>query len=387
MANVIDNTNGINIGQLHNMLYRFIKLKKPFMIKGAPGIGKSDSVRQATQKCALELYRTNNKISDEKAKKLPLDKYYIEGGWDEERFGMIDIRISQLDPSDLRGIPFPEGNKTKWLIPSWLPTGGHGVLFFDEINLAPPSIQASCYQLILDRRLGDYRLPEGWTIIAAGNRAVDKANIFPMAAPLKNRFSHATLLVPSEEEWREWAFENEIKSDVVAFMAFKPSMLFKFDPNSNDDAFPTPRSWANASYMTNDIKTDGKTGEAFNRAIDEEFLIVASCVGTGTALEYQGFVKLKKQVNVDDILKHPKKVKKLTDVGVKYSLISGLAEKYKHNSKLTNDILCVVDEMDPEFGVFLLRLMKGMKNKDFVQDVTSAKKWDDIYERFNVYIF
>lgn len=334
------------------------------MMKGAPGIGKSDSMRQACQR-----------VADDKKME------FQEGKLDPKKFCLIDVRISQLDPSDLRGIPFPDGSKTKWLIPSWLPDDGEGVLFFDEINLAPPSIQAACYQLILDRRLGDYTLPDGWTIVAAGNRSIDKANVFPMAAPLKNRFSHATLLVPSEEEWREWAMTANIKPDIIAFMAFKPSMLFKFDKKSNDDAFPTPRTWALASYMTEEIKG------VSDAELEEDLMLVSSCVGEGAALEYNGFVKLKKKVNVEDIIKHPEKVKKIDDVGLKYTLISGLAEKYKSDRKRLNDILAVIDYMDPEFGVFLMRLLRGMFPKKFPQDLMQCKNWEGLFKRFNKYIF
>lgn len=348
----------VRINQLQNLMYRYVTKSKPLFVHGTMGIGKSATVRQVAER-----------VAKEKGKK------YLEGVLDEKAYCLIDIRVSQLDPSDLRGIPFPEGKTTRWLIPSWLPTKGEGIILFDELNLAPPSIQASCYQLILDRRLGDYVLPDGWTIIAAGNRAIDKANVFPMAAPLKNRFSHAQLVVPSEEEWRDWAMDNGINTDVIAFMAFKPSMLFKFNATSKDNAFPTPRMWAVASEMIDGVKS-----------IDEQFELVATCVGEGAAHEYRGFVKLKNKVNVADILKNPEKVTQLKEVGLKYSLVSGLAEKYKSDRKLLDKILLVIDHMDAEFGVFLLRLMKGMNSSAFVKDLMNSKHWKNLYNRFNKYL-
>jgi len=356
----------VKINTLSKLLHRYIKLQRPFFIHGALGIGKSDSVRFAVKQLAKEE-----------------GKEYQEGVLDKEKFCLIDVRISQLDPSDLRGIPFPEGKKTKWLIPSWLPEDGEGVLFFDELNLAPPSIQASCYQLILDRRLGDYVLPSGWTIIAAGNRAIDKANVFPMSAPLKNRFSHATLMVPSQEDWCDWALANGVKADIVAFLQFKPSMLFKFDSSSKDDAFPTPRTWALASHMTQDCES-----------VEEESLIVATCVGEGVSHEYQGFINLKRKVKIDELLKNPKKVKELNTVGLKYSAISGLAEKYRGENKpdprkkMLEKVLGVVDYMEPEFGMFCLRLMKGMQTPTtFQNDLMGAKMWEKLYKRYNKFVF
>ena len=361
----------IKIGQLKPIIKKYIEKKKPLMIHGAPGIGKSDSVREAAKEVAKEK-----------------GMEFVEGTTNEDKFSLIDVRISQLDPSDLRGIPFPNGDTTKWLVPNWLPTGGEGVLFFDEINLAPPSIQASSFQLILDRKLGDYTLPDGWMIVAAGNRAEDQANVFPMAAPLKNRFSHTTLLVPSEEEWRMWAMDNGIKSDIIAFLAFKKSLLFKFDKNNKDFAFPTPRTWSLASHMVSDLNTSDLKGRKFDDVLDEEKILVASCVGEGCALEYSSFVKLKNRINLDEILKKPELAKKITEPDLKYSMVSGFAEKYKHNRKVMPQILEAIDYIDAEFGIFCLRLMKGMgKKNEFENDVVESKQWKKLFHKYGKYIF
>lgn len=359
----------LQIKQAQKLLYKYITLKKPFFLHGTMGIGKSDAVRAVTRQ-----------IAEEKKMK------YNEGQYKKNAFNLVDIRVSQLDPSDLRGIPTPDGNQTKWLIPSWLPTEGEGVIFFDELNLSPQSIQASCYQLILDRRLGDYVLPDGWTIIAAGNRASDKANVFPMPAPLKNRFGHATLLVPSDEEWRDWAMDNGIKMDIISFIAFKPALLFKFDPKCKDDAFPTPRTWALASHMT-----QGLTGKT-DAEVEEEYITAATCIGEGAALEYQGFIKLKKRINIKDILDNPEKVNGITDVGLKYTLISGLAEKYRGDRKLLDSVFNVVNHMEKEkfgeeFAVFLLRLLKGTNEKYFLADIPSCKNWQQVFKDYSRLIF
>lgn len=353
----------VKIKQAQQLLYKYITLKKPFFLHGTMGIGKSDSVRQVARKIAKE---QNLK--------------YVEGEWDEKNYTLYDLRATQMDPSDLRGIPFPEGKTTRWLIPNWLPTKGQGVIFIDEINLSPPSIQAAFYQLILERRIGDYKLPDSISIVAAGNRSIDKANVFPLSAPLKNRFSHATLLVPSDEEWREWAMDNGISTDIISFLAFKPQLLFKFDSNNKSDAFCTPRTWALASHMTKDLK--GKS----NAELEEIFITVATCVGEGAALEYQGFMKLKKQININDVLKNPKIVEEITDPGLRYSLISGLAEKYRSERKLLDPILATEKHMSEEFSIFLLRLLKGFGKRYFMEDVVNCKNWNPVYERVGKYI-
>ncbi|MFN3785937.1 MAG: AAA family ATPase, partial [Thiothrix sp.] len=117
----------------------------PVMLWGPPGVGKSQIIAQVGQ-------RHNAPV--------------------------IDIRLSQMEPSDLRGIPFRDGGLVEWAIPSMLPDekrhGEVGILFLDEITSAVPSVSAAAYQLILDRRLGDYRVPDGWAIFAAGNRQGDR---------------------------------------------------------------------------------------------------------------------------------------------------------------------------------------------------------------------
>jgi hypothetical protein len=348
----------VNIGTLQKLIYQHVIKQKSFFIHGTMGIGKSDTVRFVAKQIAAE-------------RKMPYSEGQIEPG----KYNISDVRMPQLDPSDLRGIPFPDNGNTRWLVPNWLPKEGtEGILFLDEINLAPPSIQAAAYQLILDRRLGDYVLPDGWAVVAAGNRSSDRANVFPLGAPLNNRFGHCELRIPTEEEWRDWAVENNIRPDIIAFMAFKPSLLFKFSKDSKDDAFPTPRTWATASHMLEGVEDP-----------DMEFNLVASWVGEAAALEFQGFQKLRKKVNIADILKNPKKVKELSEVGLKYSLISGLADKYKSDKKMMNPILAVVEQMDAEFGVFLLRLMKGMHPK-FTTDLVESPNWPKLFKEYHKYI-
>jgi hypothetical protein len=352
----------MTISELKPVLKTYIVKKKPLYIHGAPGIGKSDSAKS---------------VSAEVAKEKGKDLFE---GIKEGTFGFVDIRVSQLDPSDLRGIPFPnkELGTTEWLRPSWLPDDpeSEGVLFLDEMNLAPPSIQAAAYQLILDRRLGDYILPDGWSIVAAGNRAIDKANVFPMSIPLKDRFSHAHLLPPSDDEWVKWGTEvGNIRSDILAFIKFKPSLLHKIDKDAKSDAFPTHRSWATASFMTEGVKN-----------MDEEVRLVATCVGEGAANVYSGFIRLKNKVKIDEILKDPTKAKNIDEVGLKYTLISGLAEKYRHDRKLCDPIIQVVDNIDAEFGVFLMRMMKGYQKKHFSDDLAKSPTWKKIFQKYNKYV-
>lgn len=185
----------------------------PVMLWGPPGVGKSQMVVQVAA---------------------------------EHGAPVIDIRLSQMEPSDLRGIPFRSEDRVEWAIPSLLPDeqrhGPDGILFLDEITSAPPAVSAAAYQLILDRRLGEYRVPDGWAIFAAGNRQGDRGVTYTMPAPLANRFSHFEVETHLDD-WVAWAYRNRIDERIIAFLRFRPELLFDFDPAHNPVAFPSPRSW------------------------------------------------------------------------------------------------------------------------------------------------
>ena len=294
---------------------------------------------------------------------------------------MIDVRISQLEPSDLRGLPKVDNGETKWLSPNWLPKTGKGILFFDELNLAVPSIQASCYQLILDRRLGDYILPDGWVIVSAGNRFEDKASIFEMPSPLANRFIHVELSVPSVEAWcDEWAFENKTDSRIIAFLNWKNSRLFTFDNKNKDKAFATPRTWSFTSTLIKGVEYDTNK-ELLNT-------LIASAVGEGVATEMCAFMKLQRKVNAEDILEHPKKVKDIKEIDLKYSLLASISEYYgKHKKKETiKQILGVVDELEAEFGILLLRLSKSIDTPFFINNIKDIPQFKEMSQKYAKYL-
>ena len=176
---------------------------QPVFIWGGPGIGKSAVVAQVASAMGVDLQ---------------------------------DIRALLLDPVDLRGLPFVASDgRSRWATPGFLPQDGTGILFFDELNAAPAMVQASLYQLVLDRKLGEYRLPDGWAIVAAGNREGDRAVTTRMPTPLRNRSVHIDFEVDAQE-WSSWAIQNTIRPEVVAFIRFRPEVLSAFDRDAT--AFP-----------------------------------------------------------------------------------------------------------------------------------------------------
>jgi len=235
----------------------------PVMLWGPPGVGKSDMIRQTGERHTAPV---------------------------------IDIRLSQMEPSDLRGIPFRRGEFVEWAPPAILPNaerhGEEGILFLDEITSAPPSVSAAAYQLILDRRLGEYQVPKGWAIFAAGNRQGDRGVTYTMPAPLANRFSHFDVDTHLDD-WVAWAYQHAIDERVIGFLRFRPELLFDFDPAHNPVAFPSPRSW---EFAHRSLQKFGDHAELLQGALQ-------ACVGPAAGIELTAFVNsLDKMPDLDDIL-------------------------------------------------------------------------------------
>jgi len=235
----------------------------PVMLWGPPGVGKSQLVGQVGQRHGVPV---------------------------------IDIRLSQMEPSDLRGIPFRTEGSVEWAVPAMLPDarrhGPEGILFLDEITSAPPSVSAAAYQLILDRRLGEYRVPEGWAIFAAGNRQGDRGVTYAMPAPLANRFAHFEVETHLDD-WVAWAYEAGVDERIIAFLRFRPELLFDFDPAHNPMAFPTPRSWEFAHRAL----------QKFGDSPDLLLSSLQACVGPAAGIELDAFVRhLDKLPDIDAIL-------------------------------------------------------------------------------------
>ncbi len=235
----------------------------PVMLWGPPGVGKSQMVAQVAAGHGVPV---------------------------------IDIRLSQMEPSDLRGIPFRVDGRVEWAVPALLPDaerhGSAGILFLDEITSAPPAVSAAAYQLILDRRLGEYRIPDGWAIFAAGNRQGDRGVTYTMPAPLANRFSHFEVET-NLDDWVYWAYQNDIDERVIAFLRFRPELLFDFDPAHNPVAFPSPRSW---EFAHRGLRKFGDHPQLLQGTLQ-------ACVGPAAGVELHAFVNsLDQMPDLDAIL-------------------------------------------------------------------------------------
>lgn len=310
--------------QIIPALELLVTARQPVMLHGSPGIGKSQVVKQVADNLGIS---------------------------------MLDLRLSQLDPVDLRGVPAVdvEHKKTSWNPPDFLPVDGEGILFLDEINSAAQATQAAAYQLILDRRLGDYVLPDGWAMVAAGNRTTDRAIVNQMSTALKNRFTHLNFEV-NNDDWCDWALRNNIAVEILGFIRFRPMHLNEFEQRNEGkeeqkrmqrlrdaQAFATPRSW---EFMSKVVMQKPSP--------DIEFELYSGIVGEGCASEFVGYLKYYRDLpNLDALLMAPDKAKVPTEPATLYALSTGLAIKATKDNM--ERVVKYALRMPAEFQVLLMK--------------------------------
>ena len=341
---------------------RCFKNKRPVFLWGPPGIGKSEVIASLTEEL---------------------------GGH------MIDLRLGQMEPTDIRGIPFFNKNREvmDWAPPVDLPdeelAGQYPivVLFLDEMNSAAPAVQAAGYQLILNRRVGKYKLPDNVVIVAAGNRESDKGVSFRMPLPLANRFVHLEVRA-DYDSWNEWAVSHRIHKDVVGYIGFAKQDLMDFDPRSSSRAFATPRSWTFVSQFLAD-----------NDATDAELVdLIAGTVGEGLAVKFMAHRKVSGQMpNPEDVLSGKVKELKTKEISAMYSLtISMCYELQEQFKKLGKDKIAVwhgqadnflrfmMDNFTTELVVMGARVALTTYNLPMVPG--KMKSFDEFHNRFGKYI-
>ena len=297
--------------QVSEALGVLVGIKQPIMIWGPPGVGKSAIVKQVADESDLELR---------------------------------DVRAILLDPVDLRGLPHINGDgRAHWAVPEFLPREGKGILFLDELTAAPQLTQAACYQLILDRKLGEYELPDGWTIIAAGNRESDRGVVHRMPSPLTNRFVHLDFGVDLDD-WTKWATTHGIATEVIAFLRFRDELLHDFDPKRSEKAFPTPRSW---EFVSNIVGSGTVTNGI-------EYSLIAGAVGEGAAAEFMGFLKIARSIQSPDmILMNPEKGDIPEEAATLYAISTALARKATGNNM--DRVVTYANRLPDEFSVLLVK--------------------------------
>jgi len=356
MSEIVSRTVGPKAAK--KSLRRAFKAQRPVFLWGPPGIGKSDIVKQLGEE--LEAH-------------------------------VIDIRLSLWEPTDIKGIPYFDANTSRmaWAPPIELPNEVEAskhkniILFMDEMNSAAPAVQAAAYQLVLNRRVGTYKLPDNVFIVAAGNREADKGVTYRMPAPLANRFVHMEMRV-DWDDYFAWATENRQHKDVVGFLTFSKKDLYDFDPRSSSKAFATPRSWAFVSELLFDDDEDENT------LTD----LVSGAVGEGLAIKFMAHRKIASKLpNPTDILKGKVKKMDTKEISAMYSLTVSLCYELKDasdkNDKGFNDkVNCffqfMMDNFETELVVMGTKL--ALTQYQLPLDPDEIKCFDDFHAKFGKYI-
>jgi len=346
--------------QARKSLLKAFKKQRPLFLWGPPGIGKSELVADITEEL---------------------------GG------AMIDLRLGQMEPTDIRGIPFynKDNGKMDWAAPIDLPTEEYAaeypivVLFLDEMNSSAPSVQAAAYQLILNRRIGKYHLPKNVVLVAAGNRESDKGVTYRMPTPLANRFIHQEMKCDFSS-WQEWAVNKNIHKDVVGYLSFAKQDLYDFDAKSASRAFATPRSWTFVSELLEDEEGDD----------DTIMNLIAGTVGEGLAVKFMAHRKIAGRMpKPEDILAGKEKELNVKEVSAMYSLVISMCYELKgaierktsdkqFHEMADNFFAYMMKNFETELVVMGARIALTTYNLPF--QPTKLKNFDEFHQRYGKYI-
>lgn len=316
---------------IRSALRTTIATKRPAFIHGSPGVGKSQVVRAVAE---------------------------------DMRLALRDVRVSLLDPVDLRGLPFEDNGIAKWASPDFLPRverdGEKGILFLDELSAAAPSVQVAAYQLVLERRLGEYALPAGWAIVAAGNKSTDRAVVQKMSKALANRFSHFEFEVDLND-WIDWALDANMPEEVIAFIRWRPELLHAFDPADPSPAFASPRSWEYVgSYVA-----DGP-----DPAVEAE--LYRGTIGEKAATEFVGFLRVFRSLpDPAGVLLNPDTAPVPDDPATLYALCGALSRLASKDN--FDRVTAYGSRLPAEFSVLLVQ--DAAKRKPEVQSTRAFIKW------------
>ena len=324
------------------------------MLRGAPGVGKSTIVKTIANKLGI---------------------------------GFIDVRLAQMERVDFAGLPSVNNGVTEWNVPSFWPRDpkSKGIILLDEITSAPSDCQVAAYSIVLDRRIpnSNYVLPNGWLIVAAGNRSCDRAVVKTMSSALANRFIHFELEA-NAEDWVKWAILNEINPSVVGFINFRPELLFKMDGQNLEQGWPSPRSWERVSNCI----------RMFNGNTDIMRKVIYGLIGNGVGLEFMEFFKMSSEFDsILEVMTNDKVDFELPEKADKrYAVASAViyhmwnGEDEKDQEKRVNGFFKVLMKMPNDFGAMMIRSAmlgnKKVKPLDAMKAIMTNKNYTEAAKKF-----
>lgn len=322
--------------QASEMITKCIKAKLVPMIEGSPGTGKSQIVHKIAQDYNLKV---------------------------------IDLRLSQCDPTDLNGFPNIVKDRACYLPMNTFPIEGDEIpkgyvgwlLFLDEFNSAPPATQAAAYKLVLDRMIGTHHLHKNVAIVCAGNKETDGAIVQPMSTALQSRLVHMEL-VTDMKEWLVWAAQNDVDPRITSYINFKPSQLYTFTPDHTDKTYACPRTWAFCDRVL-------KVSEFSDPLL---LPMLAGTLSEGVAREFIGFCKIYQNLpRIEQIVANPEG----TTVPTEPSILFALTGSISHNANQENfgALITFVERLPIEFQVVCLR--ETVRRNKTMMGHAAIQKW------------
>jgi hypothetical protein len=308
----------VTASQAISMIAKFIRAQLVPMLVGSPGIGKSSIVHKIAKDYNLKV---------------------------------IDVRLSQCDPTDLLGFPHIMGTKAGYLPMETFPIEGDPIpegysgwlLFLDEMNGAPLAVQKAAYKLILDRMVGNHKLHKNVAIVGAGNLDTDNAAVESMSTALQSRLVHMEL-VNDVEEWLYWAYENGIDHRITSFIKFKPGQLYTFKPDHTDKTYGCNRTWEFANRVLKVTAEDDP----------DRLAMLAGTLSEGVAREFMGFCKIERDLpKISQIVASPESIKMPEEPSILYALTGAIGQNASPDN--LSQLLKFVNRMPKEFQVISLR--------------------------------
>jgi len=314
----------LNPKQLATLLTATIKATHPVLIEGAPGVGKTDIVNQATTAADADMLTVYCACSD------PTDPKGMPATWYQNYQDGTGQQVADF-------IPF---GYLQQLIHTERPL----VCFLDDVGGAAPAVQLSYMNLVHARKTGDGTpISPLVTFIAATNRRQDKAGVSGMLEPFKSRFTTIVELEPDLDSWCQWALTENLPMEVISFVRFRPGLLNDFHPSADLVNSPSPRTVHNVAKLL-----------ALGLPVELEYPTIAGAAGEGFAGEFLGFLKIFRSLpSPDAVLMSPDTHPVPEDPATLFALTGALARK----SSTTNfdAVTTYAARMPAEFSVCLVK--------------------------------
>jgi hypothetical protein len=325
----------------------------PVMIWGSPGLGKSTIVKTVAKELGIEFR---------------------------------DIRLAQIESVDIRGLPSvdKENGTMKWNAPDFWPRDpeSKGIIFLDEISACPKDVAVAAYQLILDRKLGDfYEVPKGWYIVAAGNKTTDRAVSMTMSSALANRFLHVEVEADAEE-WCVWAYRNDVHPAVTGFIKYRPNLIFNMTDENLERGWPSPRAWEKVSTMS----------KIYSGNIDLLRKIVYGLIGNHAGIEFVEYFKMASKFDdVLDMLLGKKPISVPTKSDEKYALASAViyhawkGKDEKESLARLSGVFKIANEMTADFAAMMICAVANGTNTiskgDAIKTLCKCPEWKEFSKK------